>query len=317
MSLTRSDDYQSRFTAKERKVIENQGQCLGVDRPSDDCFLSRPGCNMQVWEKPTPRGTVLPRAVPSLTVCCPEIETARRELTNGCGDAPSESEVADKLRIRVSSYRRVRQYAKAIEEGALFGEYTEHLEGEEASDQLQGPPGGDHLFTSARLECQGLLKEAIQYLPQSKHLILSLSYSEDSLDGERASLGGRLEIAGDTGVGASYKVFVSVRATIVQGESWHRAEVRPVWDIDPLSPFNHAGLSVRSAVKRRLYHEGLQVYVSGSHSGWVPTERSRDLFGWRETWDNFFMSWYRINDDQTLEQIRRQERVTRHVGMRP
>ncbi len=256
------------------------------------------------------RAPIVLQRTPALTTSTPDIERAIQQLTAECGRAPSDGDVAKKLHIGLEGYRQIREYVRDIEAGNLFAKQSERSANEEAPYLLNGPED-DPLFHCLRSEMQVLLREAIEHVAEFDHLLLSFYYSEE---GNSMALNAKLESAGPAEPETRTMAFVDVRASLADRELLTGSTVRPWWETDPFSLHTRSGLKVKATGNKCEDRKETHFFVTGSQSGWVPTKRSWKLFGWRDNWDRFFMSWYRMNEKQEITQIRRQERYTRQLG---
>lgn len=106
------------------------------------------------------------------------IEDAIRALTVQLGRAPAEAEIANELGQTLEAYQKTLSDLKGLEIGSLHAQRNEDS-GEEELAYVPGPPGEDPLFLCMRAEMRDRLQGAIEELPESERLVLSLYYYEE------------------------------------------------------------------------------------------------------------------------------------------
>lgn len=106
------------------------------------------------------------------------VEEAIRTLTSRLGRAPSESETAAELGVRLEAYQQLLGDLKGLEIGTLHLERNEDS-GEEELAYLQGSPEEDPLYRCLRGEMAERLTTAIQNLPERERLVMTLYYYEE------------------------------------------------------------------------------------------------------------------------------------------
>jgi RNA polymerase sigma factor FliA len=106
------------------------------------------------------------------------IEDAIRALTVQLGRAPAEAEIANELGQTLEEYQKTLSDLKGLEIGSLHAQRNEDS-GEEELAYVPGPPGEDPLFLCMRAEMRDRLQGAIEELPESERLVLSLYYYEE------------------------------------------------------------------------------------------------------------------------------------------
>jgi len=287
---------------------EAEAACLG----GEDLSLCSSLSEIQETLKSLPHASARLQRIPALSLSAPDIEQSIQTLTLQYGRAPSEIEIADSLGIGLRVYRQILDYLKDFEVGKLFAEQRRGAEKEKVC-YLPKRPEDDPLFRCLRSEMSGLLRDAIEHLPNGERLVLSFYYSEEA-DSKVISV--KLDLAEPTVSDICASASLSVRASFAT--CLNRTHTRTITQgdnlrgLDPQRICAHSfGVCDDTSV---LDEEALQVYVTGSHNGWVPTKLSWKLFGWREKWNRFFRSWYVINETQEMNEIRRQERYIRELG---
>ena len=106
------------------------------------------------------------------------IEEAIRLLTHMLGRAPSETEIAESLKMTLSEYQTVLGELKGLEIGSLNLERNE----DGGDDELSYLPGSDSdepLFRCLKGELRQRLIDAIEELPEKERLVLTLYYYEE------------------------------------------------------------------------------------------------------------------------------------------
>jgi RNA polymerase sigma factor for flagellar operon FliA len=106
------------------------------------------------------------------------IEEAIRALTQRCGRAPQESEIARELGLQLGDFQHLLGELKGLEIGSLHAERSEDS-GEEELSFLPTSPEEDPLFQCLKSERKQLLIDAIEKLPEKERLVLTLYYYEE------------------------------------------------------------------------------------------------------------------------------------------
>jgi hypothetical protein len=279
----------------------------------EDFLLCSPLGEMQQPPSNLPLAFDGPRRIPELRLSAPDIEQSIQALTVEYGRSPSEIEIAHRLGIGLKIYRQILIFLNDLEIETLFAEQRRKSR-DEKECCLPNRSEDDPLFGCLRSEMRGLLRDAIEHLPHVQPLVACLYYSEES-DSKTISV--RLDPAEFSLSEISVSASLTVRASFAN--SLNRIDTKGITpgqnlhDLPPQRICAHASrVSGRSNSVPDV--EGLQVYVTGSHNGWVPTNLPWEVFGWRDKWNRFFRSWYVINETQGKTEIRRQERYIRELG---
>ena len=106
------------------------------------------------------------------------IEDAIRAAATRLGRNPSEQEIADELGQSLEEYQKVLSELNGLEIGSLHAQRNEDS-GEEELAYVPGPPEEDPLFLCLRDEMRDRLRNAIEELPDSERLVLTLYYYEE------------------------------------------------------------------------------------------------------------------------------------------
>jgi RNA polymerase sigma factor for flagellar operon FliA len=99
-------------------------------------------------------------------------------LTGRLGRAPSETEIAEELKLSLQEYQSLLGELKGLEIGTLNTERNEDS-GEEELAYVAGRPDEDPLFCCLRGELKEKLAEAIERLPERERLVMTLYYYEE------------------------------------------------------------------------------------------------------------------------------------------
>jgi RNA polymerase sigma factor for flagellar operon FliA len=99
-------------------------------------------------------------------------------LTGRLGRAPTETEIAEELRLSLHEYQSLLGELKGLEIGTLNTERNEDS-GEEELAYIAGRPDEDPLFCCLRGELKERLAEAIEELPERERLVMTLYYYEE------------------------------------------------------------------------------------------------------------------------------------------
>ena len=106
------------------------------------------------------------------------VEDAICRLIGKLGHAPSETEIASELGLRLEDYQCLLADLKGLEIGTLHVEHNEDS-GEEELAYVPGQPEDDPLFRCLRGELRERLTEAIDQLPERERLVMTLYYYEE------------------------------------------------------------------------------------------------------------------------------------------
>jgi hypothetical protein len=284
-----------------------------VGGPEGDPVLWRPLRELQETRRGSPNGLSPLRAIPDLNLSAPDVEQAIETLTSEFGRAPSDIEIADKLGIGLRAYWQILGYLKDLQMSTLFAKQRREAR-EEIMCHLLHAPEDDPLFHCLRSEMRCLLRDAVEHLPKGEHLVLSFYYSEEA--GSK-TISVVLTLAESRVSEMCASASLSVRASFAN--SLNRTDSRPKGTWDDLRDFRSQqtrldAFEVTDIDKTAPGEGALQMYVTGSQDGWVPTKHLWKHFGRRDRWNRFVRSWYVIDEKQKLTQIRRQERYVRELG---
>ncbi len=106
------------------------------------------------------------------------IEEAIRLLTHMLGRAPSETEIAESLKMTLSEYQTVLGELKGLEIGSLNLERNEDG-GDDELSYLPGSESDEPLFRCLKGELRQRLIDAIETMPEKERLVLTLYYYEE------------------------------------------------------------------------------------------------------------------------------------------
>jgi hypothetical protein len=236
-------------------------------------------------------------------VSAPDIEEAIQTLCAKFGRAPTQIEVAEELGFDLRTYWQVLTYLKDLGSGTLYTDRTADS-GKEELVYVPSNSGDDTLHRCLRSEMKGLLTEAIRNLPECERLVITFYYYE-SLRDEDISL--ILDIARSTVSTIRKSVRLRLCASLASSTLSERLR-------DLCARRRRARAAEEGDTSTTVPdEEAAHVVVSGSQSGWLPKGSSWERFGDRASWDSAFRSWYSLNDQQELTQIRRKEDY--HLGL--
>jgi DNA-directed RNA polymerase specialized sigma subunit len=232
-------------------------------------------------------------------ISAPAIECAIRKLSAKYDRAPSEAEIAAELRIDLELYRETLSHLKDLEMGML---YAERRTDSGAEWMAYTPNGmeGDVLFRCLRSEMQGLFRNAICNLPRMERLVITLTYSEYLYD---KSISVILELPESTISNIRTVAVLRLRASLPNPHIQIRPRVRR-----QLSGARDGGTyegDDENASIRNSDNADIEVY--GSQEGLLPTGQKWEYLGNGNDWRQDFRSWYSLDSEQRLTQIRRQE----------
>jgi len=230
-------------------------------------------------------------------VSAPDIEEAIQTLSAKFGRAPTQIEVAEELDIDLRTYWQVLSYLKDLGSGTLYTDRTADS-GKEELVYVPSNSGDDTLHRCLRSEMKGLLTEAISNLPERERLVVTFYY---------------VEYLGDKEISLILDIAQSTVSTIRKSVRLHLcASLASSLLSEQLRDLCARRRRARSAEEsdtgtKAPDEEGAHVVVSGSQSGWLPKGFSWERFDERASWDRAFRSWYSLDDQQELTQIRRKE----------
>jgi hypothetical protein len=289
-------DIGTEYVALSDRLGEDGLAYLPTERESIPLFPSRTGGTQQ-----TPRclqqAIAPPQSIPAWHVSAPDIERAIQTLSAKLGRAPTQIEIAEELRIDLITYWQVLSYLKDLRIGMLYTARTADS-GEEELVYLPNGPEDDVLCRCLRSEMQDLLMDAICNLPARERLVITFYYYE-SMDDKEISL--TLNIAEATVSTIRTSVRLHLRASLAS--SMLSEQLR-----DPCAHHTRTSSAEESDTGTQFRNEeAAHVVVSASQSGWLPKGHSWERFGEQASWYRDIRSWYSLNDEHELTQIRRNE----------
>jgi DNA-directed RNA polymerase specialized sigma subunit len=246
-----------------------------------------------------PQGASTPKTTDGWIISAPDIEHAIRRLYAKCDHAPTEVEIAKEMRVDVTLYRETLNYLKDLEVGLLYAERNKDSEEEWLAYSPNGTEG-DVLFRCLRSEMQGLFRNAICNLPRMERLVITLTYSEGI--GDR-SLSAILELPESTISNLRTSAWLHLRAALPNPHLRTRRKVRGLLSAPSernAPAINDEGPTIRDS-------DNADITVYGSQDGLLPTGQSFEYLGKQAAWNRDFMSWYSVDEEKRLTQIRRQE----------
>jgi hypothetical protein len=249
-----------------------------------------------------PQVVTSPQGHPTWQVSAPDIEQAIQTLSAEFGRAPTQIELAEELRLDLTTYRQVLGYLRDLGIGTLYTDRTADSGQEELVYTPQS--GDDTLHRCLRSAMTGLLTDAIRNLPERERLVITFYYYEYLGDKEISLI---LDIAEPTASmirrSAHLHLCASLASRMLSEQlrdlCARRRHARNAEESD-------SGTTIRD-------EEPAHVVVSGSQSGWLPKGQPWERLGEQASWHRDFRSWYVLNDEQELIQIRRKEAY--HLGL--
>lgn len=106
------------------------------------------------------------------------VEAAIRAVTQRCGRAATDSEIAGEMQISLVEYQQLLGELKGLEIGSLHMERSEDS-GDEELAYIPGAPEDDPLFRCLKGELKQRLADAIDELPERERMVLTLYYFEE------------------------------------------------------------------------------------------------------------------------------------------
>jgi RNA polymerase sigma factor for flagellar operon FliA len=106
------------------------------------------------------------------------VEEAIRALTARTGRAPSESEIAEEMAMKLGEYQQLLGELKGLEIGTLHMERSEDS-GEDELAYIPNGPEDDPLYRCLKGEMQIRVVDAIDQLPERERLVMTLYYYEE------------------------------------------------------------------------------------------------------------------------------------------
>jgi RNA polymerase sigma factor for flagellar operon FliA len=106
------------------------------------------------------------------------VEEAIRTVTQRCGRAAVDSEIAGEMSLSLQEYQQLLGELKGLEIGSLHMERSEDS-GDEEMAYIPGSPEEDPLFRCLKGEMKQRLADAIDELPERERMVLTLYYYEE------------------------------------------------------------------------------------------------------------------------------------------
>jgi len=106
------------------------------------------------------------------------VEEAIRASTQRLGRAPSETEIAQEMKVSLGTFQTLLGDLKGLEIGSLHMERSEDS-GDEELSYVPGAPEDDPLFRCLKGEMKQRLADAIEELPEKERMVLTLYYYEE------------------------------------------------------------------------------------------------------------------------------------------
>jgi hypothetical protein len=159
---------------------------------------------------------------------------------------------------------------------------------------------GDVLFRCLRSEMQALFRGAIRNLPTMERLVISLTYSEYLYD---KSISVILELPESAVCNIRTSAILHLRASLPNPSLQLRPRVRGL-----LSGPGDGGTSNEILENTQLRDlDDADVTVHGRQSGLLSSGKPWGCLGDHASWKRNFRSWYQLDDEQKLTQIKRLE----------
>jgi DNA-directed RNA polymerase specialized sigma subunit len=267
--------------------------------PSEDWPQFRRPSEPEVSADWLPPGAPASKATDCWIISAPDIEHAIRRLYAKCDHAPTEVEIAKEMRVDVTRYRETLSHLKDLEVGLLYAEHNTDS-GEEWLAYAPDGTEGDVLFRCLRSEMQGLFRNAICNLPRMERLVITLTYSEGVGD---KSLSAILELPESAISNIRTSAWLHLRASLPNPHLRIRRRVCGLLSAPgerSASGINNEGATIRDS-------DNADITVYGSQHGLLPTGQPWEYLGEQASWNRDFRSWYYLDDEKRLTQIRRQE----------
>lgn len=106
------------------------------------------------------------------------VEEAIRTVTQRCGRAATDNEIAGELNMSLVEYQQLLGELKGLEIGSLHMERSEDS-GDDELAYVPGAPEEDPLFRCLKGEMKQRLADAIDELPERERMVLTLYYFEE------------------------------------------------------------------------------------------------------------------------------------------
>jgi DNA-directed RNA polymerase specialized sigma subunit len=231
-------------------------------------------------------------------ISAPAIERSIRSLNAKYGRAPTELEIATELGIGLTLYWETLSHLKDLEIGMLCAARGD------GDDEWMAYTGagveGDARFRCLRSEMQAFFRGAVRRLPTMERLVISLSYSEDLYEKAISVI---LELPESTVCNVRTSAILHLRASLPDPNMQVTPRMRG------LLPGPDNGRSSRETLEKAEVRgaDSADVTVSGRQSGFLPSGQPWECLGEHASLDRRFRSWYLLDDEQKLIQIKRLE----------
>jgi hypothetical protein len=247
-----------------------------------------------------PEEAPAPNNSPEWIITAPAIESAIRRLCERFGRSPTDLEIAEELQIAVVLYWETLSHLKDLEIGMLYAAHDPHTAAEWLAYGADGGEG-DVRFRCLRSEMQALLRSALRNLPTMERLVITLSYSEDLYD---KSISVILQTPESTISNLRKSAFLRLRASLPNPSLQGHVRLQSLLpSLGEGEASEHAQPS--TAQMRDGRHADVTVY--GQQNGSLANGQPWDFLGDSAAWNRNFRSWYLLEDDEKLTQIKRVE----------
>jgi hypothetical protein len=246
-----------------------------------------------------PTGAASPNNSSAWIISAPEIERAIRRLCAELGRSPTDIELAAKLNISLSFYQQALSHLKDLEIGMLRVEPPSDS-GEEWMAYLPDGAEGDVLFRCLRFEMQGVFANAIRNLPRMEKLVISFYYPKCIYD---RSISVILELPESAITNIRTSAYLHIRASLPNPHLQVRPRVRGLLS----APSNESSPGGNNETAKVRNSDNADVTVCGSQSGSLQTGQPWEFVDGQAKWNRDFRSWYSLDVDHNLNQIRREE----------
>jgi hypothetical protein len=246
-----------------------------------------------------PFGAPVPKTTDCWTISAPEIERAIRRLYAMYDRASTEAENTKEMNVNLTTYQETLSHLKDLEVGMLYAEQKTGS-GEEWMAYIPNEAEGDVLFRCLRSEMQGLFRTAICSLPKMERLVITLTYHKYLGDKSRSVI---LELPEATISNIRTSAWLHLRASLPNPSLRIRGHGRGLLSAPSerdTSAGNDEGATVRDS-------DNADVTVFGEQEGLLPTGHPWEYLGKRVSWNRDFRSWYSIDEEKRLTQMRRRE----------
>ncbi len=241
-----------------------------------------------------------PNNSPEWIITAPAIEKAIRSLCERHERSPTDLEIAEELQIDLALYWETLSHLKDLEIGMLYAAQDPHTDAEWLAYGADGAEG-DVRFRCLRSEMQALFRSALRNMPTMERLVITLSYSEDLYD---KSISVILQVPESAISNLRKSAFLRLRASLpnpsLQGHV--RLQSRPP-SLGEGEASEHAQMSTAQMGDER----DADITVYGQQNGSLAGGQPWCHLGDSAAWNRNFRSWYLLDDEEKLTQIKRVE----------